>query len=63
MHELGARIPHEFKDILLLLNALRAMAERAEGRDPAMPQALIERQLPAIAQQLMATLSTLRRQY
>ena len=60
VHESGARITHDVKNLLQSLNALCSMASREDGDSPAL-QALIRRQLPAIAERLGATLAKLQR--
>lgn len=60
IHETGARLTHDMKNLLQSLNGLCAAAE-AEA-DPPSPEfvALLRRQLPAIAQRLGGTLEKLR---
>ncbi len=58
VHETGARLTHDVKNLLQSLNVLCSVA----GQDDSPQlQALIRRQLPAIAQRLQATLDKLRR--
>lgn len=61
VHETGARLTHDVKNLLQSLNMLCFAASR-EG-DEASPrfQALLKRQLPAIAERLQQTLDKLRR--
>ena len=58
VHETGARLTHDVKNLLQSLNVLCSVAGQEES--PA-SQALIRRQLPAIAQRLSATLEKLQR--
>ena len=60
VHETGARITHDVKNLLQSLSVLCAMAAREDG-DSAQLQALIRRQLPAISQRLSETLQRLQR--
>ena len=58
VHETGARLTHDVKNLLQSLNVLVSVA----GQDDSpQSQALIRRQLPAIAQRLLATLDKLQR--
>jgi signal transduction histidine kinase len=61
VHETGARMTHDIKNLLQSLNVLVASAAREEGRDSPELQALMRRQLPAIAQRLTETLEKLQR--
>lgn len=61
VHDTGARITHDIKNLLQSLNVLCSVAAREEKRDSAALQALVRRQLPAIAQRLAATLEQLQR--
>ncbi|MCX7960795.1 MAG: hypothetical protein N2653_04355 [Burkholderiales bacterium] len=58
VHETGARLTHDVRNLLQSLGTLCAMAEK----EPESPQllALVRRQLPAIAERLAATLEKLR---
>jgi K+-sensing histidine kinase KdpD len=56
VHETGARLTHDVKNLLQSLNVLCSVA--AQEDSPGL-QALIRRQLPAIAQRLSATLDKL----
>src|SRR6185436_4657501 len=56
VHETGARLTHDVKNLLQSLNVLCSVAGKDESPDS---QALIRRQLPAIAQRLSATLEKL----
>ncbi len=58
VHETGARMTHDVKNLLQSLNVLCSIAGQAESPES---QALIRRQLPAIAQRLSATLDKLQR--
>ena len=62
VHETGARMTHDVKNLLQSLNALVSVAGRETGTDYSPDlQALIRRQLPAIAQRLSSTLEKLQR--
>jgi signal transduction histidine kinase len=61
VHETGARMTHDIKNLLQSLNVLVAAAARDEGRDSPELQALMRRQLPAMAQRLGETLDKLQR--
>lgn len=61
VHETGARLTHDVKNLLQSLNALCSAAEHNRGADSPELQALIRRQLPVIAQRLSATLDKLQR--
>jgi signal transduction histidine kinase len=58
VHETGARLTHDVKNLLQSLNVLCSVATQDDS--PAL-QALIRRQLPAISQRLQATLDKLGR--
>jgi signal transduction histidine kinase len=58
VHETGARLTHDVKNLLQSLNALCAAATR-EGGDPAAFQAMVRRSLPVVTQRLQATLDKL----
>ena len=62
VHETGARMTHDVKNLLQSLNVLVSVAGRESGRDysPEL-QSLIRRQLPVIAQRLSSTLDKLQR--
>ncbi len=62
VHETGARMTHDVKNLLQSLNVLVSVAAKEAGRDysPEL-QSLISRQLPAIAQRLSSTLDKLQR--
>jgi len=59
VHETGARMTHDVKNLLQSLNVLCTVAANEE--DTPAQQALIRRQLPAIAQRLAETLEKLQR--
>jgi signal transduction histidine kinase len=61
VHETGARMTHDIKNLLQSLNVLCSVATREEGRDSPELQALVRRQLPVIAQRLSETLAKLQR--
>jgi signal transduction histidine kinase len=63
VHETGARMTHDVKNLLQSLNALCAVAEREPEGDSAELQALIRRQLPVIARRLGDTLERLQQPY
>ena len=61
VHETGARMTHDIKNLLQSLNVLCAAAAREENRESPELQALVRRQLPVIAQRLSETLDKLQR--
>jgi signal transduction histidine kinase len=61
VHETGARMTHDIKNLLQSLNVLCSAAARQEHEDSPALQALIRRQLPVIAQRLTETLAKLQR--
>ncbi len=61
VHETGARMTHDIKNLLQSLNVLCSVAVRDENRDSPQLQALLRRQLPVIAQRLSETLEKLQR--
>jgi signal transduction histidine kinase len=61
VHETGARMTHDIKNLLQSLNVLCSVAAEERERDPRELQALVRRQLPAIAQRLASTLDKLQR--
>jgi hypothetical protein len=61
VHETGARMTHDIKNLLQSLNVLCSVALRDENRDSRELHALVRRQLPAIAQRLAETLERLQR--
>jgi signal transduction histidine kinase len=61
IHQTGARLTHDVKNLLQSLNAL-CLAAISEGETPSPQyQALLRRQLPVISQRLQQTLGKLRR--
>ena len=60
VHETGARVTHDVKNLLQSLNVLCSVAG-AEGGETPEALALLRRQLPAITQRLAATLDKLQR--
>ena len=60
VHETGARVTHDVKNLLQSLNVLCSVALAERGDSPE-GLALMRRQLPAIAQRLAATLDKLQR--
>jgi signal transduction histidine kinase len=60
VHETGARVTHDVKNLLQSLNVLCSVAA-AEGGDSPEALALVRRQLPAITQRLASTLDKLQR--
>jgi signal transduction histidine kinase len=61
VHETGARVTHDVKNLLQSLNALCAVATQQENADSPALLGLIRRQLPLIAQRLSSTLARLHR--
>ena len=61
VHETGARMTHDVKNLLQSLNVLTSAAESSANHDPGELQALMRRQLPAISQRLQASIDKLRR--
>ncbi len=61
VHETGARMTHDIKNLLQSLNVLCSVAAREGGRESPELQALMRRQLPLIAQRLSETLAKLQR--
>jgi signal transduction histidine kinase len=61
VHETGARMTHDIKNLLQSLSVLTSAAAREEGQDTPEVRALLRRQLPAIAQRLSETLEKLQR--
>jgi hypothetical protein len=60
VHETGARLTHDVKNLLQSLSALCFAVEREDVGDAEALQALVRRQLPAIAGRLRTTLDKLR---
>ena len=61
VHETGARMTHDMKNLLQSLNVLCAAAESAQSPDANELTALIGRQLPAITRRLQQTMDKLRK--
>jgi len=61
IHETGARLTHDVKNLLQSLNTLCFAAAAEGGESSPQFQALLRRQLPAIAQRLQQTLDKLQR--
>jgi len=59
VHETGARMTHDVKNLLQSLNVLCSVALRPEAEDTPEQRALLRRQLPVIAQRLTGTLEKL----
>ena len=59
IHETGARVTHDIKNLLQSLQGISVAVQQDNGRDPAAVQALIERQLPHITQRLQMALDKL----
>jgi signal transduction histidine kinase len=60
VHETGARVTHDVKNLLQSLNVLASVALAERGESPE-ALALVRRQLPAITQRLATTLDKLQR--
>ena len=61
LHETGARMTHDVKNLLQTLNVLCSAAERGSDGDAAALQALMRRHLPTVLQRLQQTLEKLQR--
>jgi hypothetical protein len=61
VHETGARMTHDVKNLLQSLNVLCAAAERDAAADSGELSSLMRRQLPAITQRLQQTLDKLQK--
>jgi signal transduction histidine kinase len=61
VHETGARMTHDIKNLLQSLSVLCSVAADERNRDSRELQALVRRQLPGITQRLAATLEKLQR--
>lgn len=59
VHETGARMTHDVKNLLQSLNVLCSVALRPEAEETPEQRALLRRQLPVIAQRLSGTLEKL----
>jgi len=60
VHETGAKLTHDVKNLLQSLNVLCSAAQREDG-DPQALQSMIRRHLPMVTQRLQATLDKLQR--
>ena len=60
VHETGAKLTHDVKNLLQSLNVLCSAAQQDNG-DPQQLQAMIRRNLPIVTQRLQATLDKLQR--
>ncbi len=60
IHETGARLTHDVKNLLQSLKALCAAAEASSPQEAAALQALMQRQLPQITHRLNSTLDKLK---
>jgi signal transduction histidine kinase len=61
VHETGARMTHDIKNLLQSLSVLTSVAARDQGTDREQLQALLRRQLPLIERRLSDTLDQLQR--
>jgi len=61
LHETGARMTHDVKNLLQSLNVLCAAAERGPDTDPGAFNALVRRHLPIVTQRLQQTLDKLQK--
>jgi len=61
IHETGARLTHDVKNLLQSLNNLCYLAQTANGQDGRRLELLLERQLPQITQRLQQTLAKLQK--
>jgi signal transduction histidine kinase len=61
LHETGARMTHDVKNLLQTLNVLCSAAERDPDGDPGALQGLMRRHLPTVLQRLQQTLDKLQR--
>ncbi len=61
VHETGARMTHDIKNLLQSLSVLCSVAARDEARDSSQLQALVRRQLPLIERRLAETLEKFQR--
>jgi signal transduction histidine kinase len=59
VHETGARLTHDVKNLLQSLNNLCYLAQTMDGRDSARVSQLLQRQLPQVTQRLGQTLEKL----
>ncbi len=61
VHETGARITHDMKNLLQSLNALCSAAEQTAERDPAEFASLVRRHLPEVTRRLQQALEKLQK--
>jgi signal transduction histidine kinase len=61
LHETGARMTHDVKNLLQTLNVLCSAAEREPEADPGALHGLMRRHLPTVLQRLQQTLDKLQR--
>ena len=61
IHETGARLTHDVKNLLQSLNNLCYVAQTMNGKDGERRELLLQRQLPQISQRLQQTLSKLQK--
>ena len=61
LHETGARMTHDVKNLLQTLNVLCSAAEREPDGDPGALHGLMRRHLPTVLQRLQQTLDKLQR--
>jgi K+-sensing histidine kinase KdpD len=61
IHETGARLTHDVKNLLQSLHNLCYLAQTANGEDSKRLELLLERQLPQITQRLQQTLAKLQK--
>ena len=61
VHETGARMTHDMKNLLQSLNVLCKAAQETDGQEEAQFAALVRRQLPAISTRLQQTLEKLQK--
>jgi signal transduction histidine kinase len=59
VHETGARLTHDVKNLLQSLNNLCYLAQTMDGKDSARVSLLLQRQLPQVTQRLSQTLEKL----
>ena len=59
VHETGARLTHDVKNLLQSLNNLCYLAQTMDGKDSARVSQLLQRQLPQVTQRLSQTLEKL----
>lgn len=61
IHETGARLTHDVKNLLQSIDGLCYLAQTAQGQDGARLEQLLQRQLPQISQRLRQTLAKLQK--